>query len=135
MKSNSPYSYTVPGVCLWVKRITPLFLMLPLSNSKTESQHWQTGSGSPKAQHLEIIPFESHELISVRRRLLRHINASYPKYLNTNQQNPKNMTTPAQNIHLSCFARLSTMRIVSPLTPSVFATLYSLRCVPFNISR
>lgn len=54
---------------------------------------------------------------------------------NTAQQNAKNSSTPPQNIHLSCFARLETMRIVSPLTPSVFATLYSLRCVPFSISR
>ena len=36
--------------------------MLPLSNSIMENQRWQTGSRSPKAQHLEIIPFESYEI-------------------------------------------------------------------------
>lgn len=42
--------------------------------------------------------------------------------------------TPTAKIHLSCFALRSTIRMVSPLTPSVFATLYNLFCVPFNIS-
>ena len=53
----------------------------------------------------------------------------------TRKQNRKNTMTPPQKIHLSCLALLSTMRIVSPLTPSVFATLYSFRWVPFSISR
>lgn len=52
----------------------------------------------------------------------------------TNQQKPPKPATPPQKIHLSCFALLSTMRIVSPLTPSVFATLYSFFCVPLSIS-
>lgn len=57
------------------------------------------------------------------------------KKCRTAQQNRKKTTTPPQKIHLSCFALRSTMRIVSPLTPSVLATLYSLRCVPFKTSR
>ena len=39
-----------------------------------------------------------------------------------NQQKPKKKMTPAQNIHLSSFVLLSIIRIVSPETPSVFAT-------------
>lgn len=41
----------------------------------------------------------------------------------TKAQNEKNTITPPQNIHLSCFALRSTIRIVSPLTPRVLATL------------
>lgn len=41
----------------------------------------------------------------------------------TSQQKRKKITTPAQNTHLSCFALLSTIRMVSPLTPNVFATV------------
>lgn len=59
----------------------------------------------------------------------------YVKKCKTPQQNKKKITTPPQNIHLSCFARRSIVRIVSPLTPSVFATLYNRRCVPLSISR
>lgn len=53
----------------------------------------------------------------------------------TKKQNTKKATTPPQKIHLSCLALLSTIRIVSPLTPRVFATLYNLLWVPLRISR
>lgn len=59
---------------------------------------------------------------------------SYLRKCSTTQQNPKNTNTPAQKIHLSCFALRSTILIVSPLTPRVFATLYNRFCVPFSIS-
>ena len=59
----------------------------------------------------------------------------YLKKKRTAQQNRKKTTMPAAKIHLSSFARRSTIRIVSPLTPRVFATLYSRRCVPLSISR
>lgn len=62
-------------------------------------------------------------------------HAFYLKYFNTSQQNAKNITAPPAKIHLSFFALRSTIRIVSPLTPSVFATLYNLFCVPFSTSR
>jgi len=52
----------------------------------------------------------------------------------TSQQNRKKHTTPPQKTNLSCFALLSTIRIVSPDIPNVFATLYNLLCVPFSIS-
>jgi hypothetical protein len=52
----------------------------------------------------------------------------------TAQQKPTSTRTPPQKTHLSCFARRSTIRIVSPLTPSVFATPYNRFCVPFSIS-
>lgn len=52
----------------------------------------------------------------------------------TPQQKPTNTRTPPQNTHLSCFARRSTIRIVSPLTPNVFATPYNRFCVPLSIS-
>lgn len=52
----------------------------------------------------------------------------------TNQQNAKNIIAQVQKIHLSCFALLSTILIVSPLIPSVLATLYSFFCVPLSIS-
>lgn len=57
------------------------------------------------------------------------------KKCSTAQQNAPKINTPAQKTHLSCLARLSTMRIVSPLKPRVLATLYSFRCVPLSISR
>jgi len=62
-------------------------------------------------------------------------DSAHRKKCNTAQQNKKNINTPTQKIHLSCLARRSTIRIVSPLTPSVLATLYSRRCVPLRISR
>lgn len=53
----------------------------------------------------------------------RNMYLNYRKKCRTAQQNRKNSSTPPQKIHLSCLARRSTLRIVSPLTPSVFATL------------
>lgn len=59
----------------------------------------------------------------------------YRRKCKHNQQNMKKTRTPAQKIHLSCLARLSIIRMVSPLTPNVLATLYSLFCVFLSISR
>ena len=69
-----------------------------------------------------------------------HTNYSclkHPYHLNnqiTSTTNAMNTATPPQKIHLSCFALLSTILMVSPLTPSVVATSYNLLCVPFSIS-
>lgn len=52
----------------------------------------------------------------------------YRRKCRQSQQNRKKTTTPAQNIHLSSLALRSIIRIVSPDTPSVFATEYNLHC-------
>jgi hypothetical protein len=59
-------------------------------------------------------PGQSQELYNSR---------AHRRKCNTAQQNRKKTITPPQNIHLSWRARRSTMRIVSPLTPNVLATL------------
>lgn len=58
----------------------------------------------------------------------------YLKYHSTNTTNITNTINPPQNIHLSSFALLSTILIVSVLMPKVLPTPYSLRWVPFNSS-
>lgn len=85
---------------------------------------------TPSLSNIQTPP---HQTRGGRRRPLS--TSRYHRKCITNQQNKKKTITPPQNIHLSCFALLSTILIVSPLTPNVFATLYSRRCVPFNISR
>lgn len=81
--------------------------------------------------HITCISYLSQNL----ERHAHIVSFLYPrKKCNTNQQNRKNMTTPAQKIHLSCRARLSTILIVSLLIPSVAPTSYNLFCVPLSIS-
>jgi hypothetical protein len=65
----------------------------------------------------------------------KHAAYNYRNHLSTKYTKTTNTTTPVQKIHLSCFALRSTMRIVSPETPNVFATLYNFLCVFFRISR
>lgn len=59
----------------------------------------------------------------------------YRRKCRTSQTNIMNTATPPKNIYRSSRARLLIVRMVSPLSPSVLATLYSRRCVFLRISR